>query len=143
MKLKIQNVLPVNIYLFVWVYQWKSCPITFIEGFEFEQGYLFTLKVRIVHLANPPQDSYDVRYILVSLVSKTKVELWKIHFYFYFFYVCLVVNATLYSQLVSSIQVRIHSLSKLRLIKVTNRIGCVKLTDTSYFMLLCAFFSYN
>ena len=55
--------------------QWKSCPITFIEGFEFEQGYLFTLKVRIVHLANPPQDSYDVRYILVSLVSKTKVEL--------------------------------------------------------------------
>ena len=54
--------------------QWKSCPITFIEGFEFEQGYLFTLKVRIVHLANPPQDSYDVRYILVSLVSKTKVE---------------------------------------------------------------------
>ncbi len=60
---------------FVGENQWKSCPITFIEGFEFEQGYLFTLKVRIVHLANPPQDSYDVRYILVSLVSKTKVEL--------------------------------------------------------------------
>ena len=54
--------------------QWKSCPITFIEGFEFEQGYLFTLKVRIVHLANPPYDDYDVRYKLISLISKTKVN---------------------------------------------------------------------
>lgn len=49
-------------------------PINFIEGFEFEQGYLYTLKVEITHLADPPQDGYSVRIRFLSLVSKTKVE---------------------------------------------------------------------
>lgn len=54
--------------------QWRAYPITFIDGFEFEPGYLYTLKVKIVHLANPPYDDYDVRYKLISLISKTKVN---------------------------------------------------------------------
>ena len=54
--------------------QWKAYPITFIDGFEFEPGYTYTLKVKIIHLANPPQDGYDVQYKLLSLLSKTKVE---------------------------------------------------------------------
>ena len=54
--------------------QWKAVPLFFIEGFEFEPGYTFTLKVNIVHLANPPQDNYNVRYQLISIISQTKVE---------------------------------------------------------------------
>lgn len=49
-------------------------PIGFIDGFEFEAGYSYTLKVKITHLANPPQDGYNVRLELLSLISKTKVE---------------------------------------------------------------------
>lgn len=54
--------------------QWKAYPITFIDGFEFEPGYSYTLKVKIIHVANPPQDGYDVQFKLLSLLSKTKVE---------------------------------------------------------------------
>ena len=53
--------------------QWSAFPIHFIEGFEFEPGYSYTLKVEITHLANPPQDSYDVAYKLIELISKTEV----------------------------------------------------------------------
>ena len=53
--------------------QWSAFPIHFIEGFEFEPGYFYTLKVEITHLANPPQDSYDVAYKLIELISKTEV----------------------------------------------------------------------
>lgn len=59
---------------FVGENQWKACPITFIDGFEFEPGYSYTLKVKIIHVANPPQDGYDVQYKLLSILSKTKVE---------------------------------------------------------------------
>ena len=51
--------------------QWHVYPTHFIEGFEFEPGYSYILKVRITHLANPPQDWYDVEYKLVELISKT------------------------------------------------------------------------
>ncbi|MCD8202537.1 MAG: DUF4377 domain-containing protein [Prevotella sp.] len=54
--------------------QWKAYPITIIDGFEFEPGYLYSLKVKITHLANPPLDDYNVRFKLISLISKTKVE---------------------------------------------------------------------
>ena len=54
--------------------QWKAYPITFIDGFEFESGYLYTLQVKIIHVANPPQDDYNVQFKLLSLISKTKVD---------------------------------------------------------------------
>ncbi len=53
---------------------WMPCPITFIEGFVFEPGYFYTLKVKITHLANPPQDSGSVQCELITLISKTAAE---------------------------------------------------------------------
>lgn len=50
---------------------WKVYPTTFIDGFIFDPGYFYTLKVKITHLENPPLDAYDVRYELISLLSKT------------------------------------------------------------------------
>lgn len=54
--------------------QWKAYPITFIDGFEFEQGYSYILKVKIIHVANPPQDGYDVQFKLMSIISKMKAK---------------------------------------------------------------------
>ncbi|MCI6161221.1 MAG: DUF4377 domain-containing protein [Prevotella sp.] len=54
--------------------QWKAYPITSIDGFEFEPGYSYTLIVKIIHVANSPQDGYDVQFKLLSILSKTKVE---------------------------------------------------------------------
>lgn len=51
---------------------WKVYPTTFVDGFIFESGYFYTLKVKITHLNNPPLDAYDVQYELISLISKTK-----------------------------------------------------------------------
>ncbi len=55
--------------------QWKAYPTTFIEGFEFEPGYIYSLKVKIIHIGNPPQDDYNVQFKLISLISKTKVDI--------------------------------------------------------------------
>lgn len=54
--------------------KWTAYPATFIEDFQFAPGYRYTLKVEIVHLGNPPQDGYDVRYKLISMLSKTAEE---------------------------------------------------------------------
>lgn len=51
--------------------EWVPYPLHFIEGFTFEEGYNYSLKVKVIHLANPPQDSYNIRCILLSVLSKT------------------------------------------------------------------------
>lgn len=53
--------------------RWKAYPVGFIEGFEFEPGYLYVLKVEMIHLANPPMDSPNIQLKLLSIISKTKV----------------------------------------------------------------------
>ncbi len=53
--------------------RWKAYPVGFIDGFEFEPGYLYVLKVEVIHLANPPMDSLNIRLKLLSIISKTKV----------------------------------------------------------------------
>ena len=53
--------------------RWEAYPIGFIEGFEFEPGYVYILKVEMIHLANPPMDSLNIRLKLLSIISKTKV----------------------------------------------------------------------
>ncbi|UBM57521.1 DUF4377 domain-containing protein [Marinilongibacter aquaticus] len=45
-----------------------------IEGFDFEEGYKYELKVSIKKLSNPPEDGHDTVYTLLELVSKTKVN---------------------------------------------------------------------
>lgn len=50
--------------------QWHAYPINFIEGFDFEPGYFYVLKVKITHLSNPPQDASNVEYALIQVLSK-------------------------------------------------------------------------
>ena len=45
----------------------------FIQGFDFEWGYSYKLKIKIHKLKNPPEDGSDTDYILLKTVSKTKV----------------------------------------------------------------------
>lgn len=43
-----------------------------IEGFDYEEGYTYTLKVRITRLKNPPADGSIFSYSLVDVISKQK-----------------------------------------------------------------------
>jgi hypothetical protein len=44
------------------------------EGIEYEEGFIYTLKVRIIAVANPPADASDRRYTLLKVLSKEKVN---------------------------------------------------------------------
>ena len=44
-----------------------------IAGFQYEEGYVYTLKVRVVYVENPPADGSSGSYALVEIVSKEKV----------------------------------------------------------------------
>ncbi|ASK29763.1 hypothetical protein CEY12_06425 [Chryseobacterium sp. T16E-39] len=43
-----------------------------IEGFTYEPGYEYVLKVKTEKIANPPADGSSIKYTLISQVSKTK-----------------------------------------------------------------------
>jgi len=43
-----------------------------IEGFLYEEGFVYTLKVRIEKVENPLADGSDRKYILVKVLSKKK-----------------------------------------------------------------------
>lgn len=43
-----------------------------IQGFEYEPGYQYTLKVKQFDVANPPADAPNVRYELVEIINKAK-----------------------------------------------------------------------
>lgn len=45
-----------------------------IEGFTYEPGYQYELKVKKTDVANPPADASSLRYSLVEVVSKSAVE---------------------------------------------------------------------
>ncbi|WP_082376990.1 DUF4377 domain-containing protein [Chryseobacterium indologenes] len=45
---------------------------TNIEGFTYEPGYEYVLKVKTEKIANPPADGSSIKYTLVKQVSKTK-----------------------------------------------------------------------
>ncbi len=44
-----------------------------IEGFTFEPGYTYELRVNVESIANPPADGSSLRYTLVEIVSQTPV----------------------------------------------------------------------
>jgi hypothetical protein len=50
---------------------WSQVPQGEIEGFTYEVGYEYRLKVLKTHLANPPADGSDIRYKLIEVISKT------------------------------------------------------------------------
>jgi len=41
-----------------------------IEGFEYEEGFEYTLRVRIEPIKNPPMDASSEKYILLEVLSK-------------------------------------------------------------------------
>ncbi|RKT01925.1 DUF4377 domain-containing protein [Chryseobacterium defluvii] len=43
-----------------------------IEGFTYEPGYEYVLKVKTEKIANPPADASSIKYTLIRQVSKTK-----------------------------------------------------------------------
>lgn len=52
--------------------RWVPYPKYFINGFEHEEGYYYVLKIKIIHPANPPMDSFSIKCELVSIISKTE-----------------------------------------------------------------------
>lgn len=45
-----------------------------IEGFEYERGYEYVIKVRKKEIANPPADRASFVYVLEKIVSKERKE---------------------------------------------------------------------
>jgi len=45
-----------------------------IDGFEFESGHRYTLRVKIEDVASPPADGSSLRYTLLEVVSKEAVN---------------------------------------------------------------------
>ncbi|MFZ8923042.1 MAG: DUF4377 domain-containing protein [Nitrosopumilaceae archaeon] len=41
-----------------------------IEGFEFEQGYVYKLKIKVTEIKNPPADASSLQYSLVEILEK-------------------------------------------------------------------------
>ena len=44
-----------------------------IEGFDYEQGYVYDIKARKFNIDNPPADGSSLKYVLVSVISKEEV----------------------------------------------------------------------
>lgn len=49
--------------------EWRNLPMTAIEGFEYESGHMYTLKVRRTILANPPADASAYTYRLLQILE--------------------------------------------------------------------------
>ncbi len=53
---------------------YESLSPSGIQGFEYEPGYLWTLKVKKEKLKNPPADAGDTRYILKKVISRKRMN---------------------------------------------------------------------
>ena len=51
---------------------WENFYAT-IEGFSFESGYSYILKVRETPIENPPADASSIHYELVEIIEKSKI----------------------------------------------------------------------
>ena len=54
--------------------EWQPLVMGSIEGFEYEQGHAYELKVRKTTLANPPQDGANYTYRLLEVISDTQPD---------------------------------------------------------------------
>ena len=52
---------------------WRPMHMGQIEGFDYEEGFEYVLKVRKYHIANPPADGSSIGYSLIKIKSKVKV----------------------------------------------------------------------
>lgn len=46
-----------------------------IEGFEYESGYFYKLKIKKQSIENPPADGSSLKYILVEIIEKSQSEI--------------------------------------------------------------------
>lgn len=49
--------------------EWRNLPMSAIEGFNYEIGHMYTLKVRRTILANPPADASSYTYRLLAVLE--------------------------------------------------------------------------
>ncbi len=49
--------------------EWRNLPMTAIEGFNYQPGHMYTLKVRRTILANPPADASAYTYRLLAILE--------------------------------------------------------------------------
>ena len=54
--------------------RWECVHFATITGFTYAQGYEYELFVKKATLANPPQDSRNIRYELIRIISQRKIE---------------------------------------------------------------------
>lgn len=45
-----------------------------IEGFNFESGFNYTIRVRVREIRNPPQDGSSLAYHLLNILKKVPAE---------------------------------------------------------------------
>ena len=53
---------------------WRCVCLYTITGFTYKRGHEYELLVKKTTLVNPPQDSGNVRYELIRIVSQRKIE---------------------------------------------------------------------
>ena len=53
---------------------WTKLPLGAIEGFTYENGHYYKLRIKVTRLANPPSDGRLETYELISILSDTKIE---------------------------------------------------------------------
>lgn len=44
-----------------------------IGGFEYEEGYTYSIKVGVEDVENPPADGSSLKYTLIKIISKEKI----------------------------------------------------------------------
>jgi len=76
MTIKVEPYLALSYGAFFKNLELKSpdCGVEYIDGFEFEWGYEYSLKVKETTLANPPEDGSSKQYKLLKVISKKKVS---------------------------------------------------------------------
>jgi hypothetical protein len=51
---------------------WFPLTNSEIQGFEYEEGFEYVLKVNQKHVENPPADGSSIEYVLIEVLSKTQ-----------------------------------------------------------------------
>ncbi len=51
-----------------------DCYVEYLEGFDYEWGYEYRVKLKEITLANPPEDGSSIEYKLLEIISKIAVS---------------------------------------------------------------------
>jgi len=53
-----------------WTYFYSN-----IDGFDYEEGFFYKIKVRVTEVENPPADASSLKYTLIEILEKSKAPL--------------------------------------------------------------------